>query len=65
MFSLKDQEKKDGVTSTGKKVVDPTENTEGEKCAKCEKVGESLLVCTVSFLAGKAIPKTLMCICVV
>ena len=63
MFSLKDQEKKDELTSTGKKVVDPTENT--EKCAKCEKVGESLLVCTVSFLAGKAIPKTLMCICVV
>ena len=47
-FQLQDQEKTDGVTSTGKVVRDPTKNTEGEKCAKCDKVGESLLVCTVS-----------------
>jgi hypothetical protein len=57
MFSFQDQEKEDGVTSTGKLVVDPKKNTDGEKCAMCEKVGESLLVCTVSCLAGKAIPK--------
>ena len=50
------------MTSTGKLVVDPKKNTDGEKCAKCEKVGESLLVCTVSCLAGKAIPKhTVVC----
>jgi hypothetical protein len=35
------------VSSTGKPVMDPTSNKDGEKCAKCEVVGESLLVCSV------------------
>ena len=51
-FELQDQEKKDGVTSTGKPVTDTTTNTEGEKCTKCDKVGESLFVCTVSLYLG-------------
>ena len=35
------------MSSTGKPVMDPTSNKDGEKCAKCEVVGESLLVCSV------------------
>ena len=45
--NVKDQEKSDGVTSTGKPVVDATGNVDGEKCEKCKKVGENLFICTV------------------
>ena len=49
-YLFQDQEKVDGVTSTGKAVTDPTSNDKGQKCAKCGVVGESLLVCTVSLI---------------
>ena len=44
---VQDQEKADGISSTGKPVVNATENNTGEKCAKCGRVGEALLLCTV------------------
>ena len=44
---VQDQEKADGISSTGKPVVNATENSTGEKCAKCGRVGEALLLCTV------------------
>ena len=45
---MQEQEKEDGVTTTGKPVVDPVENTDGEKCERCDKVGEKLWVCSVT-----------------
>ena len=47
-INLQEQEKADGVTTTGKPVVEPRENREGEECKKCGQVGEELWVCSVS-----------------
>ena len=41
---VQDQEKTDGISSTGKPVVNATENNTGEKCDKCGRVGEALLL---------------------
>ena len=46
-----DREKADGVTSTGKPVAETTANEGNQKCEKCKKVCESLLVCTVRFFS--------------
>ena len=35
------------MTGDGKAVTTLTVNAEGEECAKCGNVGESLLVCSV------------------
>ena len=53
--NIKDQEKADGVTSTGKPVVDVTGNDDGEKCEKCDKIGDSLLICSVKILFYNAL----------
>ena len=45
---IQEQEEKDGVTADGKSLAVETDNVEGEVCAKCGKVGNSLLVCSVS-----------------
>ena len=47
IFTFKEQEKKDGVTTTGKPIVEPRQNKDGEKCQKCDNVGEEVWVCSV------------------
>ena len=46
-LKLKAQEKKDGVTTTGKPIVEPIQNEGGEVCEKCDIVGNELWVCPV------------------
>ena len=39
---------RDGVTAKGKKLAKETENTDNEKCSKCDKVAGVLFICPVS-----------------
>ena len=48
--NFQEQERKDGFTADGKPVTAPSDNMEGQKCAKCGMVGESLMICGVNFL---------------
>ena len=44
---LKEQQARDGVTTTGKPVAVPRSNDSGQKCKKCETIGEELWMCPV------------------
>ena len=50
---FQEQERKDGFTADGKPATAPSDNREGQNCAKCGEVGESLQVCGVNFLQVK------------